>query len=211
LAGWLFHTTNGVGFGIAFAMVAAGRGRRTVVAAVAWALALETVAVLSPFADRYNLHGQYRVIAIAYAAHIPYGLAIGWATRDPVAFNLRLDEVTKHAATVALAATVVGLLVWQRPWSVPKSIRDGERVAAGPSAVIREGDLSPHWLHIAEGGCATLRNDDDVDHRIGATQLLVPAGATARLCPAGVGIRRPFVDGDNSSGGFLILDPEIRR
>jgi hypothetical protein len=208
-AGWAFHTTNGVCFGIAFALLVAGRGRRTVVLGVAWAMILESVAVLSPFAGRYNLHGQYDIIAIAYAAHIPYGLAVGWAARDPQQLGERLDEITKYAATGAVVVTVVGLLLWHRPWSTSADIEAGERLAAGPSAVIRDGDFSPHWLHIAEGGCAVLRNDDDVDHRVGLDKVLVAAHASAKLCPEGVGVRRPFVDGDNSSGGFLILDPEI--
>ncbi|MEN3272026.1 MAG: hypothetical protein V7636_787, partial [Actinomycetota bacterium] len=96
IAGWAFHTTNGVCFGIAFALVAS---RRPVAWAIAWAMILESVAVFSPFARQYGLTGKWDLIAIAYGAHVAYALPLGWAARDPELFDRRLDEITPFAAT----------------------------------------------------------------------------------------------------------------
>jgi hypothetical protein len=205
LAGWAFHTTNGVCFGIAFALVAT---RRPIWWAVAWAMVLESAAVFSPFADRYGLHGKLNIIAIAYGAHVAYGIPLGWACRDPEHFERRLDEVSRRTATGMLLGTGVALILWHRPWSTPEPIEAGERVAAGPSAILRDGDLSPLWLRVGDGECAVVRNDDKTVHTFDRVGLEVAPGQSGELCLTGAGVHRVRVDDEAHSGGFVIVDPE---
>lgn len=203
-AGWGFHATNGVCFGIAFAAVAA---RRRIGWAIAWAMVLETATIATPFVDRYGLAGQYHLIALAYGAHLAYGIPLGLACRDPDRFRRQLDEIAPHAALGALAAVLVALALWLRPWSTPGAIADGRAVAPGPSAVVRDGRFVPVWLRVGSGGCVALRNDDTAVHRVsGSATALVP-GAVARVCLTGAGVHRVKLDAQPRSGGFVLIDP----
>lgn len=206
-AGWFFHATNGVCFGVAFAMVAAGKRLPW---AVGWAMVLETATIVTPFVDRYGLAGRYELMAVAYGAHLAYGIPLGMACRDPQRFGRHLDEIAPHAAAGALGAAVVALGMWQRPWAVPPAIAAGRDVAAGPSAVVRGGGFSPNWLRVRPGGCVGLRNDDAAAHRVEPSGRALAPGAATRLCLAGVGVHRVKVDGAARSGGFVLVDPEAR-
>jgi hypothetical protein len=203
-AGWVFHTTNGVCFAIAYAVVASGRSRWW---AVAWAMVLESVAVLSPFAAYYGLSGKWGQIALAYAAHVPYGLAIGICCENTARTAASMREISRRApALVALGVTVAGLLVWQQPWSTNDTVRTGEAVAPGASAVIVNERFAPQWVRIAPGGCAVIRNDDS-EARVVNTQTIAP-GTTGQLCLTGDGVHRVKISGAYS-GGWVIVDPAL--
>lgn len=204
-AGWVFHTTNGVCFGVAFALVLA---RRHVGWAIGWAMVLETATVVSPFLDRYGLAGKHELIVLAYGAHVPYGLALGLATRDPDRTTRQLGEIGPRALPALLGATALGIVLWQRPWSVPEDIRAGRAVAPGPSAVVRDGRFSPAWLRVPRHGCYAVRNDDDGVHHVDGSGAPLPPGVVVRLCPSGDGTHRVKLDGRARSGGFVIVDPE---
>lgn len=204
-AGWAFHATNGICFGIAFALVLSGR---PVAWAVAWAMVLETATIVSPFIDRYGLAGKYHLIALAYGAHVAYGVPLGMATRDPDRTARQLDEVMPHATPALLGATAAGLLLWQRPWAVPDAIRAGRAAAPGPSAIVRHGRFSPVWLRVAPGECYSVRNDDRRLHVVDGVEARLAPGHVVRLCPRGDGSHRVKLDGRANSGGFVLVDPE---
>jgi hypothetical protein len=179
-AGWAYHFSNGIGFGIAYAAVALGRRRWW---GVGWAMVLETASVVTPFADSYNLRGKYGLIAIAYAAHIPYGLAIGWAAERGEALVGQLAAVSRRSTVYALAALVAALLVWHRPFSAG----DGEAATA-----VGGGRFHPEWVRVPVGGCMTVRQD----------------GRAERRCFTEPGVHRVRLDDTPYSGGFVIVDPE---
>jgi hypothetical protein len=162
--------------------------------------------VFTPFASYYGLSGKWHLIGLAYAAHIPYGLAVGIACENPGRTDAKAREVVRRApAAVALIVTAAGLLVWQRPWSTAGGVEAGDAVAPGPSAVIRDGRLSPEWVRIAPDACAVIRNDDDVERAL--AELVIQPGETDELCSDDNGAHR--VKGDGAyTGGFLIVDPE---
>src|SRR4051812_11684124 len=62
-AGWLFHLSNGITFGVIYALVAA---RAHWIFGVLWGVILESAVVFSPFLERYGLVGKYGSIALAY-------------------------------------------------------------------------------------------------------------------------------------------------
>ena len=74
-AGWLFHFANGMMFGIMYALF---MRRRHWAFAVAWAVLLETIALISPYGEMYHLAGNPTLVAEAYFEHLGYGLPLGF-------------------------------------------------------------------------------------------------------------------------------------
>jgi hypothetical protein len=179
--GWAYHFSNGIGFGIAYAAIALGRSKWW---GVAWALVLETATIVTPFADSYGLHGKYGIIAIAYAAHVPYGLAVGWAAERGESLLTQLGEVSPRTTIYALAGLVAVLFAWHRPFSTGES---------EPTATVTGNRFHPQWIRVPVGGCANLRID---------------AGAPTRKCFTEAGVHRVRLDDRPYSGGFVIIDPE---
>ncbi len=75
LAGWGYHLTNGVGFGL---MYAAAFRRAGLWTALAWGVALEIVMLLTPYAEIFGYRVTPRFMAITVGAHLVYG-AVLWA------------------------------------------------------------------------------------------------------------------------------------
>ncbi|GAA0520610.1 hypothetical protein Ade02nite_94470 [Paractinoplanes deccanensis] len=204
--GWLYHLSNGVTFGIAYAAVAA---RRPVLWAVAWGLFLETVALLSPFAERYGISGRPVPIAIAYAAHVFYGWPLGRLVRD-------LDRTTtalgRRGVAASLTVAVAVVLAWHRPWNAPPGPPPAEQRPAtvvGPPAdepvtVVRVDRFDPEWLRIRPGGCAVVDNRSAVGYTDPAGAM--PAGVRSPLCFGTAGIYRIRLGTRPYSGGFVYVD-----
>lgn len=211
--GWAYHFTNGIGFGVAYGLVA--RNRR-IGWALLWALVLETATVVTGFGPTYGLVTDAGLnvvpIAIAYAAHVPYGLAVGWAVGNADRIARQAREVTRRPVVVAVATLLVALALWHRPLLPDDAIDRGRAVADGPSAIVDGRRLQPAWLRVAEGECAVVRNDGsrtvelgahgDVDARIAPGGLTEVCGGSQRT------VDRLQVDGRPFSGGWLIVDPE---
>jgi hypothetical protein len=206
-AGWSFHFANGIGFGIAYACVALGRRWYW---AVAWALVLETVTLVTPFAGIYGIRGKVGLIVIAYAAHLAYGAPLGRMVEHAGRTVQQLQQVSRYAVAQALWLLVVALFLWQRPFTVPARVAAGRAVAPGASAIVVHGRMSPAWLRVAPGGCAVIRNDDPAPYRLQGTRgtpQLDPATPT-RVCFDKPGIHRLKTSGVAYSGGFVIVDRE---
>jgi hypothetical protein len=181
-AGWAYHFSNGIGFGIAYAAVALGRRWWW---GVGWALVLETASVVTPFADSYGLRGRWGVIAIAYAAHVPYGLAIGWAAQRGDALVAQLAEVSRRSTVYALGALLAFLVVWHQPFY------GGGAVAA---TTVEDGRFTPQWMRVPVGGCVTIRHGP---------------GESEQRCFDDEGVHRVRLGDRPYSGGFVIADPEM--
>lgn len=188
-AGWAYHFSNGIGFGIAYAAVALGRRWWW---GIGWGLVLETATLVTPFADAYGLRGQYGTIAVAYAAHVPYGLAVGWAGERGGALMGQLWEVSRRSTVYALAALVAVLGVWHRPFSAGA----GGAGASGAATTVVSGRFTPEWVRVPVGGCVTIRFEDRV---------------AARRCFSEEGVHRVRLDDRPYSGGFVIADPGMDR
>lgn len=199
-AGWTYHFANGICFGIAYAAVGLGRSKWW---AVGWSLVLETATVVTGFATYYNLTGKWDVIAIAYAAHVPYGLALGYLTERPLEMRAKLDEVGRWAVPAMFAALLVFLVAWHRP--APADDPSGERVLA-------EGTrFTPRWVRFPVDGCTTVVNPGDEDLVLTGPlgDPTVPAGGEAPACFDDKGIHRIRVADEAWSGGFVIVDPTL--
>lgn len=209
LAGWSYHFLNGIGFGVAYGVVAKGRHWGW---GVLWALVLETATIVTPFADSYGLRGQWVPISIAYAAHIPYGFAIGKTVQHATAVARAAVDTFRYPVTIAFAALFLALAVWLRPWSTDPSVTTGRQLATGASTAIVRDQFVPQWMRVSDDGeCATVRNDSDITYGFasGSEQEVGP-GERARICFDDAGVHRVRLTRDGKekghTGGFLIVD-----
>lgn len=200
LAGWAYHFSNGLGFGVAYAMVALGRRWWW---GVVWGMVLETATVVTPFSEAYGLAGRWGIIAIAYAAHVAYGAPLGRIVERAGSWEGARSSPVR--AWWVLAALAAGLLIWHRPVITPPEVARGMEVAPGASAVISDSRFQPEWLRVAPGGCAVIRNLDDRSFEIVEGTEAMP-GEDARVCFEGSGVKRVSL-GEPYSGGFVIIDP----
>lgn len=176
LAGWSYHFTNGIGFGIAYAAVALGRRWPW---AVLWGIALETATILTPFADSYEIRGKWDLIAIAYAAHLAYGIPLGLVVQRAVGWRDLRKPIAVPTWTL-LAALAVGLVAWLQP------TLDLPRKAA---TRVVDGRFDPEWVRVRPGDCAQVIGADEV-------------------CNDDTGVHRVRLTSDAYSGGFLLVDDD---
>lgn len=206
--GWGYHALNGICFGIAYACIARGHKWGW---GVLYGVGIETIALLMPFGGRYGMRGEWGLIALALAGHVPYGAIVGRVAQSADAFSGLLGR--RRAALLALPFIAVAgvLTVGTAPWSNPADERVGRALAPGASAVIRDRRFEPEWLRIPDPGCATVRNDDRRPYDAAVTRgtVTVAPGQTQRLCFTGAGAQRVKLDGRAYSGGFVLVDPEF--
>ena len=78
LLGWTYHFSNGAALGIMLlAVMTTARPRVLFTGAVAWALVIETVLLLSPYARFFGLKMDTRFIVLTASAHLVFGLILG--------------------------------------------------------------------------------------------------------------------------------------
>jgi hypothetical protein len=201
LAGWAWHVSNGAGFAIAYVAVAQGRRWPW---GVAWAMVLESATVLTPFATYYDLAGKADVILIAYAAHIPFGLAVGWSGQHAAGIDAGLRRMTPAPNAVLLGALTLVLVMWlapTRPHRLPAT-------PAGAAAAIEDGRLHPEFVRVDTGGAVTLANLDDRSYEIAHADDpdRIEAGSSRRFVFSEPGVHRLPIDGRPFRGGFVIVD-----
>lgn len=139
LAGALYHFSNGWSFGVMYALVMRGRH---VGWAVVFALVLETFAYGTAYGTVYGLRTAPMVLAIAYFAHLYYGLPLGWVVADPARARAAWQTPWKRAVTAALTVSVIAVLVGG--WPRHAEQRPGRLHAS-------EATLTPGWLRVPVG------------------------------------------------------------
>jgi hypothetical protein len=201
--GWLYHLSNGVTFGIAYAAIAA---RRPWIWGVAWGLLLESVAVFSPFAVRYAIAGHVAPIVTAYLAHVFYGYPLGRVVQNLDAADEGLRRWGRRSVAVLLVAASLAIVGWHRPWD--RTPAEAAAVGLGtpgrPAAVVRLDRFEPEWLRVRAGGCVLIDNRSD---RAYATPFgRVEAAAHSMLCFDRPGAYRVTLGSRPYSGGFVYVD-----
>ena len=73
--GWAYHFSNGISFGIMYALFMRGRHW---VWGILWGVVLETLAILSPFGVIFSVRTSPSALGIAYLGHFAYGFLLGW-------------------------------------------------------------------------------------------------------------------------------------
>jgi hypothetical protein len=201
--GWTYNFENGIGFGIAYAILAMGRRWLW---AVPFALILETSTVVTPYADMYNLRGQYTLIAIAYLGHVFYAYGLGTVVRWAGSWRKSSDSLIRP--WMAIAAVGLILLLTQQPWAALGAQPGTIGVSAGSVAIVK-GQFAPYWTRVRAGQCITFLNRDRADYKITYPGPIrqIPANSVQTFCLQGVGVKLIHLNGKPYSGGFVILDP----
>jgi hypothetical protein len=200
LAGWGYHFANGIGFGIAYGVVARGRHWGW---AVLWAMVLETASVVTPFSSAYGLRGHWDVIALAYAAHLFYGIPLGLLVQRSTRWNAR--SPLPVAPWIQLTALAVVLTLWHSPWRASSPPTDPR----GAAVTVSGGRFHPAWVRAPASGCSVLINRDSVDYSLVGGFGLLPARGRLALCHVPAGVHRVRLSNEPYSGGFLISDRQL--
>ena len=90
LLGWTYHFSNGAALGIMF--LALVRRTEPVVlfwGAVAWALFIELMLLLTPYTTFFGLPLNRQFLFLTASAHLIFGLTLGWWLRQRVPDRLR--------------------------------------------------------------------------------------------------------------------------
>ena len=81
--GWSYHFSNGAALGIMFlALATTARPRVLFWGAVAWALFIEAMLLLTPYTNFFGLQLNARFLFLTVSAHLVFGLVLGaWCRR----------------------------------------------------------------------------------------------------------------------------------
>ncbi|MDB6016023.1 MAG: hypothetical protein JWR19_512 [Pedosphaera sp.] len=97
LLGWAYHFSNGAALGIMFlAMVVRPNPRLLFWGAVAWALFVEMMLLLTPYASFFGLPVNGRFIFLTASAHLIFGLVLGWWCRRRVGLRYQPQMARIH-------------------------------------------------------------------------------------------------------------------
>jgi len=203
--GWLFHLSNGVTFGVIYAVVAA---RRHWGWGVLWGVALETTVVFSPFLERYGLAGKYGTIALAYSAHVAFGYPLGLVVQHFDRVQEELRSVFRRPATVIVGLAVMAIVVWHHPWSQSAARREATAASTRtgwPSVVVERDRFTPEWVRVNPGGCLHVVNHSTSTFT--TSYGTVPAAGEGDLCFTGPGrtVKRVKLGPEDYSGGFVLI------
>lgn len=185
LVGFSYHISNGITFGIIYALLMTGRHWGW---GVLFGLGLEAMAVVTPFGELFGLRAFSQTVIIAFVAHLFYGYPLGRICQDRQTRGLGVSLGWSSTAIVALAAWFV--LAWQPVAGYPEL--SGRVIRFGPAAIypgVRD-------IHLPSGAEVTLRNETDRElklrlrstkdghHSTGIEIVLPPKAERAHALPA---------------------------
>jgi hypothetical protein len=149
-----------------------------------------------------SLVGQQLIILLAYAAHVPYGLAIGLLVQRGDHVASKLDR-RRRPVVSAVGTVLLVLALWLEPWrvTVPTVVPPHVDVA------IVDARFVPQFVRVTADSCAVVVNLDEVAYDIATARGMVTVSHRdqAALC-FDSGIQRVRTRGDPFDGGFLIID-----
>ncbi len=149
--GWSYHFSNGITFGIIYALFMRGRHWLW---AVLYALALETINLMSPFMEIFRLSSNYFGIFILYLGHVAYGIPLGLMTQHWEA-SLRRMAAAPRLVYLPLFAAALGWLLAEA-FLPERAARDAR---AAPGALnVELTTLNPEIIRLARPGEVALVN-----------------------------------------------------
>lgn len=207
--GWGYHFSNGITFGMMYALF---MRRRHWLWAILWAFVLETIAILSPFSQIFNLSGNYSAIGIAYLGHVAYGLPLGWLVYkwdETMAWKQRKPAVLRWAGP--LSAFLIMAFIVLSPFVRPNWI-ERENRAVTDTLLVEGIRLNPDWVRINRGESVTIRNNESeaVTVRDNSSGITIPlaAGEQQTILYRQTGIYQLFVETEGQTrSSFVIVEP----
>jgi|GEM_PF-1471493 len=183
LLGFTYHISNGVTFGIVYALLMTGRHWGW---GVLFGLGLEAMAVVTPFGELFGLRAFSQTVVIAFVAHLFYGYPLGRICQNKNVSGISGSLGWSGAAITVLAAWF--LLAWQPVAAYPE-LSDRE-IRFGPAAIypgVRD-------VHLHSANDVILRNETDKElhvrmrstrdaHGGGEEVVLPPHGEISHALP----------------------------
>ncbi|MBT9582842.1 hypothetical protein IV102_05805 [bacterium] len=194
--GWLYHFSNGVTFGILYALVGSGRHWGW---GVLWGLCLESIILSTPFAHIFHMQGNWPALAIAYGAHVAYGYPLGVIVQRGYDLPHRFKM---------LSGLLLGCFLFS---SIPMEWSKDRRVL--PATLQVEVDtLNPKWVRLTSTTTVTFFNPGlnpvTVIQPSGKRQLEVEPGTRHNWEFSQTGIYQFYVKTPGRSiSSFVIVDP----
>lgn len=94
LAGWAYHFSNGMTFGVMYMALIGDAARRSWLWALGLAVVLELGMLLTPYTGFFGIHMTARFVAVTLAAHLIFGAALGlYAWRKELAWPHALPRM----------------------------------------------------------------------------------------------------------------------
>jgi hypothetical protein len=204
VTGWSYHFSNGITFGVMYALFMRGRHWGW---GILWGLTLETIAILTPFAKVFGLSNNYYAIGIAYLGHIFYGLPLGWLVYKWKETGEQL-RATPGLHKWMLVVVVCAAIAW--PLLSPERIRRDARTTNGEFRV--EGQrLNPDWLRINRGQeIGVLNPGEDASVRVKQTNIArrIKSGQKETFFFQDTGIYQMFVETNRrTQSSFVLVEP----
>jgi hypothetical protein len=203
--GWTYHFSNGITFGIIYALFMRGQHWLW---AVLYAIVLETINLISPFMEIFRLSSNYLGIFILYLGHVAYGMPLGLMTQRWEA-SLQRMRATPRLVWMPLLACGLGWLCAEA--FLPARAAKDARATAGVLKV--EGAiLNPELIRLGHPGGLTLVNSSPdpvmvLDRTTNQTYAVRPGGE-ARAAFARPGIYQLHVSTpERTHSSFAIVEP----
>lgn len=204
--GWAYHFSNGIAFGIMYALFMRGRHWLW---AVVYACLLETIALSSPFRPIFSLSGNWQAIGILYLGHVAYGIPLGLLCQHWDASRRWLEGIGRP---VILGFWGLFVLALAHPIIAPDDVARDKRRTHGELTV--EGKrLNPDFLRIRHGEHAVFGNPTaeavSVLIKNRNERIRVPAGGvTSRVFPD-QGIYQVLVETDGRTRSSFVIVEDV--
>lgn len=204
VTGWIYHFSNGISFSIMYAVFM--RGRHWIFA-IAYAFALESIAIYSQFGQVFALTGNYSMISIAYLAHIAYALPIGIMVQNWEASKAWISNQKKQL----MMGFVLFFLVFLIPVFTAEKVTRDAATTAGVFTVIGIKML-PFMQKIQKGETITIRNNNDHDIKVTLPKIgetyTITSGDMQQITFPRAGIFQLYVETKKQTkSSFVISEP----
>ena len=204
--GWAYHFSNGISFGIMYAVWMRGRHWGW---GVLWAMLLETIAVISPFADIFALRQAYGALGIAYLGHVAYGIPLGVIVQKWDSIINWWEEMPATAKMFALSICLLALL---SPLINPSRIAHDQQNQQPHSFIIDGETLNPDWLRLERNRPVTITNPHPNPVQLANKSQnqtdTIPAEGSLMLQFEQSGIYQLYIPNEGRSySSFVIVEP----
>lgn len=201
--GWTYHFSNGITFGMMYALFFRGRAWWW---AVVWGLLLETIALGSPFGRIFSVTGNYSAIGIAYAGHIAWGIPLGLLVQHS---DATLAYLARTPDSLKWSTFLLGCVALAWPmFSTARIQRDKDVI---PREFRAENDfLRPDWVRIQRGAVVRILNPgaDSIWVRILEHDIRIGPGQRQLIPFPRPGVHQAFVETTRRSrSSFVIVEP----
>ncbi|WP_303317610.1 hypothetical protein Q4Q34_16980 [Flavivirga abyssicola] len=143
--GWLYHFSNGITFGIMYALFMKNKSFWW---AIAYALLLETIFVISPFGELFGLRSKPLSLVAAYLGHVAYGYPLGKMVQN---YTKTIESLKFFKKGLMLSAGAISLIVIMMLFQFHSETKETE-------VIFTSQGLKPHIIRVNHGESIKLKS-----------------------------------------------------